>query len=184
MPSQAKHLPVLRPRRNLESQRSTAESLNLRLTAKHHRRQGHADLGVEVAPLAFEPRMRSQLDSKIEIAAASGTRSALAFATDADPRAFRHAGRNTDFDVSQLAVVANPQALHAAVQRAFQVQLELVLDVSTLPIARRSRPCSPALRRLATTKERAEEIGERTVVLTEHVRHFFFGHRAEAATTR
>ena len=129
--------------------------------------------------------MRLQLHAQIQVAARRAAGAAAAFAGDAHARSIRDAGGNAHLDGAGMPVVTQLQALHAAANRVFEIELERMLDVLALagPRPRASAARAGRFLRAHAAEERLEEVGERAVAAAaaEHLRHFFFRHRAEAA---
>ena len=114
--------------------------------------------------------MRAQPHPKIQIAARSTAAASFPFTADPHARAFGDTWGNPHFDGSLLAVsLPNREALHRALERILEVQLDLVLHVPPGTIARRTGP-APGLACLTAAEEGAKEIGERAVFTAEHVR--------------
>src|SRR5262249_5129752 len=122
---QPEYLTVLRRDRNLQAQRLAAKRLHVRLAAQHGRRQRNRDARVEVASLPLALLVRRGADAQIEIAGLRAAGALLAFAGDADARAFADARWNADVDGPRLPVVLNRKAPRRAAKDLLERQLEL-----------------------------------------------------------
>src|SRR5688572_31450077 len=184
MAFQPEHLAVLRRGRNLQAHRFAGKRLDFSFTAQHGGGERDRNVRVEVAAPALEFRMRGEPDAQIQIARLRTARTVLALAADAHAGTLADASRNAHVDGAGLTIVRHGETPHRAVVRIFESQLELVFDVASLARGPRAPARAPAgiVSRAAggTAEERVEEIGER-IAVTEHLAHFLFGHRAEAA---
>src|SRR5262249_26645780 len=108
----------------------------------------------------------------------------FALAGDPHARSFADPGGNPDVDGPCAAIVRDRESPGRALQRVFEIQLDLLLHVSALSRRARPRGAAPRPRLLsaaqATAKERVEEVGE-GIRVAEHLAHLFFGHRAKTA---
>src|SRR5262245_4114172 len=182
---QPEGLADLRRLRNPEAQRLAGERRHFRLAAEHRRRQGDLHLGVEIAALALEPIVRRQTDAEIQVAGLSTVGALFTFAGHPYPRSLADSGRNPDVDRTSVAVVLDREPHHLAAVGVLERQLDLLLDIAPLARTALAAPTRPApsgvvLAAHRAAEERLEEIGER-VRVSEHLAHFVFGHRAEAA---
>src|SRR5687767_3786417 len=184
---QPEHLAVLRERRDSQARRPAGKSLYVGLTAQYGGRDRQRHLDVQVAPFAFEHRMRRQADPQVQIARRGAANTVLTLAGDANARSVANAGRNPHVYRADLAIVFERQPPRRAVERVVERQVELVLDVAAGPLtgACTPRPAAGTLEASAAApaKEGREEVRERAGV-PEHLLHLFLGHRPVAAARR
>src|SRR5262245_48852557 len=82
-----------------------------------------------------------------------------------------------------MTVLPDRETPRGATIGVLEIQLDLVLEVASSSRRPSSRPRARVAATARAAEERVEEIGER-IGVAEHLPHFFFRHRPEAAAGR
>ena len=98
---------------------------------------GTATLRAQVVAVAFEHGCGPEPDAEIEVAGGAAVGAGFPFAGGADPRAVLDAGGDPHVDAAGVAALLDRDAAGRAVERFFERELDLVLDVAPLLRPRR-----------------------------------------------
>ena len=178
----------MRQRGNFQPHGLAGDGRHFDLAAHDRRRHRQRHLHVEVAPLALEHRVRSEVHAQVEVAGCCAALAVFAFTRDADARPVADARGDAHVNRARVAVVIQREAPRRDMEGVLEGELDLVLDVATLAGSRApaigARPARAgaglALSETAAAEERREEVGER-MLISEHLLHFLRRHRPEAA---
>ena len=179
------------PGRSASPAESSAAATCRRASARRLRRRAppssrHADLGVEVAALALEPRVRPQLDAQVQIAAGAATACRVRLRRDTRTRepSVTPAGMRTStvrcwpscWMPSRCTLPCSASSRSSSNSCSTSRPLRL----RGARAACRGAPAvgSPPPKNVRKKSENGLSSP------AEHVRHFFFGHRPEAAAAR